>query len=340
MFGIIGNTPPMLELYQLIKKVAQSSATVLLLGESGTGKEVVTKAIHQQSQRRKKPLISVNCGSMSESLLESQLFGHKKGAFTGAIYDRKGCFEDSQGGTLFLDEIGDMSPDLQVKLLRVLQEKVVVPVGSSRPIPIDVRIVAATNKNLEKAIKDGEFRKDLYYRLNVIPVNLPSLKDRQEDVPILVDHFLAVHAKQDGKSILRIQSNIMQYLMNYDWQGNVRELVNLTQRWTVLCEKEVTLRDLPEKILASNQFQEPTDTRISAAAFKIGMDKHEENMSFKDAVDVYEKELILRALNRAKWNKNKAAALLKMNRTTLVEKIKRKSIEKDTFDRLASNQAA
>jgi transcriptional regulator with PAS, ATPase and Fis domain len=332
MFGIIGHTQPMRELFQLIKKIADSSATVLLLGESGTGKEIVANAIHKESSRSKKPKISINCGAISESLLESHLFGHKKGAFTGAVYDRKGCFEDAQGGTLFLDEIGEMPPALQVKLLRVLQERVVVPVGGSRPIPLDVRIIAATNKDLQKAVADGEFREDLYYRLDVISLRIPPLRERKQDIPVLVQHYLKEHSQKDEKAVLHIGSDIMDYLVAYEWPGNVRELVNLTQRLTVLCTKAAVLLDLPEKILASNQFKESPHSRINASTFQIGTGDLEEALSFKDAVDAFERQLILSALTRANWNKNKAAALLKMNRTTLVEKIKRKSLEQAPSD--------
>jgi transcriptional regulator with PAS, ATPase and Fis domain len=329
MFGIIGHSPLMRELFQLIKKVSNSSATVLILGESGTGKEVVANAIHNASKRKKSPNIAVNCGAISESLLESLLFGHKRGSFTGAVHDRKGCFEEAQGGTLFLDEVGEMPPALQVKFLRVLQEKSVVPVGSTRPIPLDVRIIAATNKDLQKAVANGEFREDLYYRLDVISLRVPPLRDRKQDIPTLLQYYLKIHADNDGKEVLNIAPKVLEYLLAHDWPGNVRELVNLSQRLTVLCEKEASLSPLPEKILASNQFQEPKGKKINAAAFKIDS---EGSVNFKDAVDSFERELILSALSRANWNKNKAAEILQMNRTTLVEKIKRKSLEKPPSD--------
>ncbi len=242
---IIGVSPEIKALRELIKTLGPSDSTVLILGESGTGKELVAKALHECSSRAKGPFIPVNCGAIPKDLLESELFGHKRGSFTGAISDRKGRFQLADKGTLFLDEIGDMSMDLQVKLLRVLQERKVDPVGSLGAIPIDVRVIAATHQNIESLIDEGRFRKDLYYRLNIMPVEVQPLAERVNDIPVLIEHFAKQQA-QGAKAPISISQASMELLSNYDWPGNVRELSNLIDRYTTLyAGQEVDLRSVP-----------------------------------------------------------------------------------------------
>jgi transcriptional regulator with PAS, ATPase and Fis domain len=248
-FGIVGHTAPMQELYGLIEKAGLTDVNVVIQGESGTGKELVASAIHNTSSRNKKPFIRVNCAALAETLLESELFGHVKGAFTGAYKDRAGNFESAHGGTILLDEIGEISPAVQVKLLRVLQERVVVRVGDNREIPVDVRIIAATNKNLRALVQKGRFREDLFYRLNVFLLNLPSLKERKPDIPLLCNHFIRKYREDTGKNILSISPDAMRLLMNYCWPGNVRELENTIQHAFVLCRTdEVLVTDLPHEL--------------------------------------------------------------------------------------------
>lgn len=246
---IIGVSPEIKALRELIKTIGPSDSTVLILGESGTGKELVAKALHECSSRAKGPFIPVNCGAIPKDLLESELFGHKRGSFTGAISDRKGRFQLADKGTLFLDEIGDMSMDLQVKLLRVLQERKVDPVGSLGAIPIDVRVIAATHQNIESLIDEGRFRKDLYYRLNVMPVEVQPLAERVKDIPVLIEHF-ARHQAQGAKVPISISQASMELLSNYEWPGNVRELSNLIDRYTTLyAGQEVDLRSVPASMV-------------------------------------------------------------------------------------------
>lgn len=321
-FGIknlVGVSDPMKRVYNLIDKVADTDSTILILGESGTGKELVAKSIHYGSRRANRPLVAVNCGAIPEELLESELFGHVKGAFTGAVATRPGRFEMAEGGTIFLDEIGDMSPRLQVKILRVLQERKFEPVGSNKTMEVDVRIITATNKNLEKAVKENHFREDLYYRLNVIPVRLPPLRERMEDVPLLISHFLKKYAQENNREIPLIHPEAMSALSHYNWPGNVRELENMMERLVILKhEGDIVLQDLPERIRGDYQDDVVTNVQIP-----------ETGLSFKEVVDDFENQLILKALQKTGWNKNKAARLLQLNRTTLVEKIKKRQLEKE-----------
>jgi transcriptional regulator with GAF, ATPase, and Fis domain len=262
-------------------------------------------------------LVPVNCAAIPEELLESELFGHVKGAFTGASVSRSGRFEMADGGSLFLDEIGEMSPKLQVKLLRVLQERRFEPVGSGKSIEVDVRIIAATNKNLEKAVKERHFREDLFYRLNVIPINVPALRERKSDIPVLIHHFLKIFGKENQKPPPTISEDTMKVFMHYGWPGNVRELENVIERLVILkSDSTVEPEDLPDR-LASFSGNEFNPVMIP-----------DQGISFKHVVSDFENELILRALEKAAWNKNKAATLLKLNRTTLVEKIKRRQLDK------------
>lgn len=321
----------MLKLFKLLERVAATHSTVLIQGESGTGKELIARAIHLTSPRKDQPLIPVNCGAIPEDLLESELFGHVKGAFTGAVYSRPGRFELANGGTLFLDEIGDMSPKLQVKMLRVLQEKVVEPVGSVKSVKVDVRVIAATHKNLEQEVAQGRFREDLFYRLNVVPLFIPPLRERADDLVALVEHFMEKCTRMRDRSPVTVGPEIMELFKMYRWPGNVRELENLIERLTILAEGEVTLRDLPDKILDGiNQLPDTakTSTLIPASAFAVHFGDEESAIDFNLEVEAFENQLILTALERTGWNKNKAARLLNLNRTTLVEKIKKKGFER------------
>jgi DNA-binding NtrC family response regulator len=314
--NFVGTSNAIKNIYDLIEKVADTDGTVLISGASGTGKELIARAIHYNSSRCDRPLVVINCGAIPEELLESELFGHEKGAFTGAYKSRIGRFEMANGGTIFLDEIGEMSPALQVKLLRVLQEKKFERVGGTKTIHVDVRIIAATNKNLTTAINKGKFREDLYYRLNVIPMKVPPLKQRKSDIPLLIDHFLKKFQKGAEKKITGFSPEVMDAMLKYDWPGNVRELENVIKRLTILCDDEVvTVDDLPEHI--------PHKGRAVRVVEEDFLEKGE---TLHDAVEDYEKRLILGALERSDWVKTKAAKLLNINRTTLVEKIKKQNL--------------
>ena len=317
--NFIGDSLQMAKVFRIIEKVADTDSTVLILGESGTGKELVAKAIHyHHSMRRDNPLIPVNCGAIPEELLESELFGHEKWAFTNAIRTRIGRFELANGGTIFLDEVAEMSPHLQVKLLRVLQEQEFERVGGTKTIKCDVRILAATNKNLDNLVLEGSFREDLYYRLKVIPIQMPPLRDRRTDVPLLVHHFLDIMTKVKKKKIKGISKDVMNALIRYDWPGNVRELENIIERMVILTDSDtLTMDDVPEKIGTKQPDDQIVPTLIP-----------DEGFSLSHAVNDYERQLIINALEKADWVKNRAAKLLNMNRTTLVEKIKKQGIEK------------
>jgi len=315
--NIIGTSDEIKAVFELVKRVADTDSTILILGESGTGKELVARAIHYNSHRANRPIVPVNCAAIPEELLESELFGHVKGAFTGAISTRMGRFEMADGGTLFLDEIGDMSPKLQVKLLRVLQEKRFDPVGSNRTVEVDVRIITATNKNIEKGVREGWFREDLYYRLNVIPVQIPPLRDRPSDIPLLTKHFLEKFSEEHQVSPPQFTPESMEALAHYAWPGNIRELENLVERLVILFPGQgVMPSSLPGNL---SQESGKITTRVQIP---------EDGISFKSVVSDFENELILKALEKTAWNKNKAASLLKLNRTTLVEKIKKRQLEK------------
>ena len=317
--GFTGQCAPIRKLQETVKLLANSDSTVLISGESGTGKEVLAKALHRSGSRANKPLVSINCGAIPEELLESELFGHVKGAFTGAVQARPGRFELANGGTIFLDEIGDMSQKLQVKLLRVLQERCFEPVGSQQSIEVDVRVIAATHRNLEEEIEGGRFREDLYYRLNVIPLSLPPLRERGEDILLLANHFLTHFNEEKGSSITGLDSEVKQVLLAYEWPGNVRELRNLMERvCTLKREGMIELEDLPSRMIGERQ--------QVAQNFQIDIEDAED-IDLKATVDEFENHLIQSALERFNWNKNRAAKFLSMNRTTLVEKIKKKGIQ-------------
>ncbi len=318
--GIVSGCLEMHKVFNVVEKIAKTRATVLVLGESGTGKELIAKALHTLSGRTGK-LVPVNCGAIPEDLLESELFGHEKGSFTGAVGSRVGRFQLADGGTIFLDEIGEMSPKLQVKLLRVLQERKVDPVGSTRSVDVDVRVIAATNKDLAEEVKAGRFREDLYYRLQVVPVNLPALRDRQGDAPLLAQHFLARHADELGRPALHFSAAALDTLNTYHWPGNVREVENLVERLAILSDgDEIDVTDLPghvaETALASQTTIQFSDLTLPTA----GVD-------FNSLIDAYENQLICTALAQTGGNKKAAAKLLGLNRTTLVEKIKKKGLD-------------
>jgi len=300
---IIGKSQPMRSLFQFIRDVARFESTVLILGESGTGKELVARAIHNESPRKTKPFVTVNCAALPENLLESELFGHEKGAFTGAHKLRKGCFERAHGGTIFLDEIGDISPKTQLRLLRVLQERTIQRVGGEQNIPVDIRIITATNQNLEAKIREGKFREDLYFRLNVLSTVIPPLRERKEDISLLLDYFLKYFRALAGKNVSGFSPAALQLLMDYSWPGNVRELQNAVERCVVLCKgEEIQPELLPPQISSAAK----TPPRKIAA-------------TLQDA----EKELILTTLENNGWNKHLTAKILKISRSSLYSKIEK-----------------
>jgi nitrogen regulation protein NR(I) len=341
--GLIGDSPAMQAVFGLIEKIANTDSTVLISGESGTGKELVAKTVHfNNSDRAQGPFVPINCAAIPKDLLESELFGHEKGAFTGAVNTRIGRFELAQGGTLFLDEVGELDPSLQAKLLRAIQEREFERVGGVRTIKIDVRILAATNKDLEKAVRDGLFREDLYYRLNVIPLHLPPLRKRIEDIPLLVDNFVHEFSKRRKRELFSFSRDAMACLLHYRWPGNVRELENLIERLSILVPGPVVnIADLPEK-LHQLPLPEITDVPTAAepqsplpfsvkedvpAAGRYGIAIPDAGINLNDVVDTMERNLILRALERTGGVRSKAAMLLGLNRTTLLEKMKKMAIE-------------
>ncbi len=313
---LIGQSQPMQQLYRIIRRVAKTDSTVLVTGESGTGKELIANAIHYQSARRDMPFVPINCGAIPEELLESELFGHEKGAFTGAFKERRGRFELANKGTIFLDEIGEMSPKLQVKLLRFLQETKFQRIGGSRTIEVDVRILAATNKDLERAVAQNEFREDLFYRLNVIPIHVPPLRERESDVRLLIQHFLDRHCQKKNIQLKRMSTAAMASFEQYEWPGNVRELENMIERLVILTDtEEIQVHDLPARMQAAQQ--------VEPRIIELG----EDGINLKETLDDLENRLILDALQRSGGVKNKAAKMLGLNRTTLIEKMKKKQID-------------
>lgn len=310
--GMVGQHPAMREVFQLIEAVAPRTTTVLLVGESGVGKELAARAIHRRSPRRKGPFIVVNCAALPDPLLEAELFGYEPGAFTDARERRIGKFEAAHGGTLFLDEVASMSPLLQQKLLRVLEERMVERLGSHQPIPVDLRIVAATNRDLKAMVRMGAFREDLYYRLNVLTLRIPPLRERRSDIPLLVEHFLRRHALQTGQ-MLQVSPEAMSLLEAYSWPGNVRELENALERATILCQEGVIRpQDLPPEVQSS-----------SPSAQELFFEEELPAEGLKGALERYEEHLLRRALERSGGNHTQAAALLKIHRTTLIEKLRK-----------------
>jgi len=313
---IQGQSRIILNLLETIKKVSNSCSTVLITGESGTGKELVAKSIHFNSTQKNGPFIPVHCGAIPKDLLESELFGHVKGAFTGAIKDRIGRFQMAEGGTIFLDEINTMDSSTQVKLLRVLQEKEFHPVGGNKIIPSKARIIAASNENLEVAVQKGHFRGDLYYRLNVIPLSIAPLRERKEDIPLLIQHFIENFKQKGSHKFKHISESAMNCLCQYNWPGNIRELENIIERLCVLKGNDIVQdTDLPLKYRQLNN------------SYKINNIHFPDNgLDFNGIVNDFENKLILNALEKTKWNRNQAAKLLHLNRTTLLEKIKKKGL--------------
>ena len=338
-YRLVGDNREMQLVRRLLEQVAHSDATVLILGESGTGKEVVAQALHRQSLRAMRPFVPVNCGAIPPDLLESELFGHEKGAFTGAITARQGRFELAEGGTLFLDEIGDMSLEMQVKLLRVLQEKCFERVGGSKTIHSDVRVVAATHHNLEHRVSEGHFRLDLFYRLNVFPIEVPPLRDRTDDIPLLVN-YMAERLQQGGQQVAQLSDCALAALASYAWPGNVRELGNLVERLNILFpHQQVRAKDLPDKYRSNVDWvTDVGDSQVAEEAMlaDIGVEEERtmplspptavlggEGLDLKDYLRQVEEDLIRQALNDSDWVVARAAKLLKLQRTTLVEKIRK-----------------
>ncbi len=317
--NIIGDSEKMRQVFSLIERVCDADTTVLVRGESGTGKELIAQALHYHGVRRDGPFVPVNCGAIPGELLESELFGHEKGAFTHAIRTRMGRFELADGGTVFLDEISEMSPMLQVKLLRVLQERQFERVGGTKTINSDFRVIAATNRDLEEEVRKGTFREDLYYRLNVIPIESPPLRERESDIVLLVNHFIDKFTNSKRKRISGVMPEVLTCLRRYQWPGNVRELENVVERMVILSmAEELTVADLPERLLEGSGGKLSVSTEmgeIPAEGFVLSV-----------SVADFEKKLILQALTQTGWVKNRAAKLLNVNRTTLIEKLKRYEI--------------
>lgn len=297
--GIIAKSPKMLNIFELIKTVAPTTATVLIIGETGTGKEIIARAIHHQSKRKNTPFIATSCAALPESLLESELFGHEKGSFTGAMERKKGKFEAGDKGTLFLDEIGEINANTQIHLLRALEEKKITRVGGNEEIDVDVRFISATNRNLRSMVKQGTFREDLYYRLNVVTVELPLLKDRREDILPLADHFLKKYTEENNKKVKNLSPEVIEFMLNYPWPGNVRELENMIERGVILAKKDaITLAELPQDIIHPTPVEGKT-------------------------VEVVTKNHIMSVLEETKGNISKTAKILGIRRTTLYNKLKK-----------------
>ena len=309
--NIVGKANSIKKVYEMIEAVAETDSTVLISGNSGTGKELVARALHYKSHRKNKPFVAVNCGAISENLIESELFGHKKGAFTGAISDKEGYMKAANGGTLFLDEISEMPPQLQVKLLRAIQEKEYTPVGTTVSLSVNTRFIATTNRNLEEEVKNGRFREDLFYIINVVDIHLPSLKEREEDIPLLADHFLNKYRKELNKNIKGIDNEAMRAILSHEWKGEVRELENIIERAVIFCKGDmITLQELP-------------------VTFKPKMDELDFsfNGSLDDSVRKFERDFILRALENNENNKEKTADALRVGLSTLYRKLKELDIK-------------
>lgn len=321
--NMIGKSSVMQDLYNLLDKIKHSASTVLIQGNNGTGKELIAKAIHYNSPRKDKVFVVQNCSAFNENLLESELFGHVKGSFTGAVKDKKGLFEIANGGTFFLDEIGDMSLAMQVKILRVLQEGTFTPVGATEPKKVDVRIIAATNRNIKEMIAKGEFREDLYYRINVINVSVPPLKDRAEDIPLLVEFFIEKHHKETGLAKKKISKAVLAKLMEYNWPGNIRELENEIERMIVLAGDELSIED---SILSSRISQAQTVVSIPGSGATKSATKYLGTL--KDAIEALERELISEGLKSNGWNKSKLSKELGISRASLISKVERYGLDK------------
>lgn len=311
--NILGRSPAMAALLETVSLAAPSEATVLLTGESGTGKELIANALHQNSPRREGPFIKINCAALPETLLESELFGHEKGAFTGAVTRKQGRFGAAHGGSIFLDEIGEMTPPIQAKLLRVLQEREYEPLGSGKTVKVDVRVIAATNADIEAAIEDGRFRQDLYYRLNVVTLRMPSLRERRDDIPLLADHFLKIYADKNRRLIKGFTPRALDMMMRYDWPGNVRELENLVERAVILGRGDmITHEELPDVVKGPD----------SADAAPAGYAPPTPGLPPARSLKEMEKEMILKTLDETDGNRTRAADILGISRRTLQLKLK------------------
>ncbi|OPY82440.1 MAG: Transcriptional regulatory protein ZraR [Smithella sp. PtaU1.Bin162] len=313
--GMIGVTREMQKIYATIKKVADTPANILILGESGTGKELIARAIHENSSRSTMPIVVINCGGIPENLLESEFFGYTKGSFTGAYNDKAGLFEMARGGTIFLDEIGELSPLLQVKLLRVVQEKTFRRIGGADDIKVDVRIISATNQNLEEKVKRGDFREDLYFRLNVIPIHMPPLRERKEDIPLLTKHFIEKYAREFNKEIRTISSYAMELLMNYAFPGNIRELENIIERSVAMESSNIIL---PENLLLSSSAADINNLHIEIP---------DKGINLNEEMGKIEKKFIEKALQKAKGSKTRAGELLQVTFDSLRYRIEKLGIE-------------
>jgi two-component system response regulator AtoC len=310
--NIIGKSGPMMDVFKKVTKVSSSNSTVLVRGESGTGKELIAKAIHFNSQRKESPLVTIDCASLPENLLESELFGYEKGAFTGAFRTKMGRFEIAHGGTLFLDEIGDITPGVQAKLLRALEERTIIRLGGTKEMPIDVRVIASTNKNLENALKEGMFREDLYYRLNVIPIFLPPLRDRREDIPLLVQYFVNLYSEETHIPPKKISKEVIDICLNYEWLGNVRELEHAIENAVVMGDGDMVLPEhLPFNIFSG--------VSRRGEVVKTG----DTNGSYNEQMDIAEKMIIQDALRKMEGNRTKAAKLLGISLRTMRYKVKK-----------------
>ena len=313
---IIGASPRIQEVFETVRKVAKADSTVLLCGESGTGKELFARQIHQWSKRAGGPFVSINCGALPENLLESELFGHVRGSFTGAVKDKEGLFQVARGGSFFLDEVGETSQAIQVKLLRILQEREIIPVGGSKPVKVDVRVVAATNADLEREVERGNFRADLFYRLNVIPVTLPPLRERREDIPLLVAHFLQQYCEVSERPLLDLSDEAMHLLTQYAWPGNVRELENVIERGVILEEGDrLTAASLPERL------------RAQPAPPAEGGSTPSSGRNLTGTLEDVEREYMMKVLEVTGWQKKKASTILGINSSTLYRKIQRYGLE-------------
>jgi transcriptional regulator with GAF, ATPase, and Fis domain len=331
--GIIGNSSVLAKVFKVLGKVAPTDSTVLVTGESGTGKELLVRALHRNSERRDMPFVPINCGAIPRELLESELFGHEKGAFTHAIRSRPGRFELADGGTIFLDEIGEMDLSLQVKILRALQEKEIERVGGTSIKKVDVRVVAATNRDLEGEVASGRFREDLFYRLNVIPLKLPPLRRRGMDILLLAEHFLNRHCGNKARKPLSLSEKAREMLLTYSWPGNVRELENFMERLTILCDGcEVQPEDLPEKIFTDigekplRREEKVVPMRPAGFAWPSLQDMRDKDLKLKEFLEAIEGRLLAEALEQADGVKNKAAELVGIKRTTLIEKLKKRDL--------------
>lgn len=340
---IIGTSEKLQAVFETVRKVAKSDSTVLLCGESGTGKELFAREIHSASRRAEGPFVSINCGALPENLLESELFGHVKGSFTGAIRDKEGLFAVASGGTFLLDEVGETSLAIQVKLLRVLQEREIIPVGGEKPAKVDVRLIAATNADLEREVERGTFRPDLFYRLNVIPILLPSLRERREDIPMLVDHFLKESCRCAERTVMPIDDDALAVLGRYDWPGNVRELENVIERAVILEEGDrIRLESLPERVVTGRRGTGATGLATggasSLAAATAAAQRASEARDAAGTLEDIERDYLVKVLEETGWQKKRASNILGINSSTLYRKIQRYGLEPRTAGIVPSDE--